>query len=90
MIFILLAKPQIPFNKMFCSLERNELTFFLGVGAGCGTRLDRSVERIYGGSIAGEGEWPWQASLQLNGIHRCGATLISNNWLVTAAHCFRG
>ncbi|XP_039220622.1 transmembrane protease serine 11E-like isoform X1 [Crotalus tigris] len=57
---------------------------------GCGTRLDRSVERIYGGTIAGEGEWPWQASLQLNGIHRCGATLISNNWLVTAAHCFRG
>ncbi|XP_013913403.1 PREDICTED: transmembrane protease serine 11E-like [Thamnophis sirtalis] len=56
----------------------------------CGTRLDRSVERIYGGTIAGEGEWPWQASLQLNGIHRCGATLISNNWLVTAAHCFRG
>ncbi|XP_063158033.1 transmembrane protease serine 11E-like [Candoia aspera] len=55
----------------------------------CGTRLDRSVERIYGGTIAGEGEWPWQASLQLNGIHRCGATLISNSWLVTAAHCFR-
>ncbi|ETE63056.1 Transmembrane protease serine 11E, partial [Ophiophagus hannah] len=63
---------------------------FLGLGAGCGTRLDRSVERIYGGTIAGEGEWPWQASLQLNGVHRCGATLISNNWLVTAAHCFRG
>ncbi|XP_070583088.1 transmembrane protease serine 11E-like [Erythrolamprus reginae] len=56
----------------------------------CGTRLDRSGERIQGGTIAGEGEWPWQASLQLNGIHRCGATLISDNWLVTAAHCFRG
>ncbi|KAF7239071.1 Transmembrane protease serine 11E [Varanus komodoensis] len=58
--------------------------------AGCGTRTDRSEERIYGGSVAGEGEWPWQASLQLNGVHRCGATLISNTWLVTAAHCFRG
>ncbi|XP_061444559.1 transmembrane protease serine 11A-like isoform X2 [Rhineura floridana] len=56
----------------------------------CGTRTDRSVERIFGGNVAGEGEWPWQASLQLNGIHRCGATLISNSWLVTAAHCFRG
>ncbi|KAJ6660574.1 hypothetical protein lerEdw1_017571 [Lerista edwardsae] len=56
----------------------------------CGTRMDRSAERITGGNIAGEGEWPWQASLQNNGIHRCGATLISNEWLVTAAHCFRG
>ncbi|XP_062987495.1 transmembrane protease serine 11C-like [Elgaria multicarinata webbii] len=56
----------------------------------CGTRMDRSEERIFGGSIAGEGEWPWQVSLQLNGIHRCGASLISNIWLITAAHCFRG
>ncbi|XP_015272661.1 PREDICTED: transmembrane protease serine 11F-like [Gekko japonicus] len=56
----------------------------------CGTRVDRSVERIYGGNIAEKGEWPWQASLQLNGVHRCGASLISNDWLVTAAHCFRG
>ncbi|XP_060104353.1 transmembrane protease serine 11A-like [Heteronotia binoei] len=56
----------------------------------CGTRVDKSVERIYGGNIAEEGEWPWHASLQLNGVHRCGASLIDHSWLVTAAHCFRG
>ncbi|ELK37634.1 Serine protease DESC4 [Myotis davidii] len=44
--------------------------------------------RIAGGMDAEEGEWPWQASLQQNNVHRCGAALISNYWLVTAAHCF--
>ncbi|KAK1345891.1 hypothetical protein QTO34_008356 [Cnephaeus nilssonii] len=55
----------------------------------CGQRtITFSGNRIAGGSDAEEGEWPWQASLQQNSVHRCGATLISNHWLVTAAHCF--
>ncbi|XP_009473122.1 PREDICTED: transmembrane protease serine 11E-like [Nipponia nippon] len=64
----------------------------------CGLRQNKSVKsmakssslRIVGGlSSAETGDWPWQASLQYNNIHRCGATLISNTWLVSAAHCFR-
>uniref|UniRef100_G1Q4B1 Transmembrane protease serine n=1 Tax=Myotis lucifugus TaxID=59463 RepID=G1Q4B1_MYOLU len=55
----------------------------------CGLRtITFSGNRIAGGTDAEEGEWPWQASLQQNSVHRCGATLISNYWLVTAAHCF--
>ncbi|NWS46593.1 TM11E protease, partial [Probosciger aterrimus] len=46
--------------------------------------------RITGGQRAQEGEWPWQASIQYDGSHRCGASVISNTWLVTAAHCFKG
>ncbi|XP_037385187.1 transmembrane protease serine 11C-like [Talpa occidentalis] len=55
----------------------------------CGQReITPSGNKIAGGVNAEEGEWPWQVSLQQNNVHRCGATLISNSWLVTAAHCF--
>ncbi|XP_054108648.1 transmembrane protease serine 11G-like [Callithrix jacchus] len=47
-----------------------------------------SVERIVDGRIARKGDWPWQASLQVEGIHLCEASLISEEWLLTAAHCF--
>ncbi|XP_008852044.1 transmembrane protease serine 11C-like [Nannospalax galili] len=55
----------------------------------CGQRtITPSGNKIAGGQDSEEGEWPWQASLQQNQVHRCGATLISNSWLITAAHCF--
>ncbi|KAG8515232.1 Transmembrane protease serine 11E, partial [Galemys pyrenaicus] len=58
----------------------------------CGTRRNKTSReslRIIGGTEVEEGEWPWQASLQWDGAHRCGATLINCTWLVSAAHCFR-
>ncbi|KFO20450.1 Transmembrane protease serine 11A [Fukomys damarensis] len=57
---------------------------------GCGKRaVPLTVNRIMSGELAPKGAWPWQASLQRNNIHQCGATLISNTWLITAAHCFK-
>ncbi|XP_021117943.1 transmembrane protease serine 11A isoform X2 [Heterocephalus glaber] len=56
----------------------------------CGKRAaPLVVNRIMSGELAPKGAWPWQASLQRSNIHQCGATLISNTWLVTAAHCFK-
>ncbi|XP_063776869.1 plasma kallikrein-like [Pseudophryne corroboree] len=58
---------------------------------GCGQPVD--VEsRIVGGSNSSLGEWPWQVSLHLklspnNNKHVCGGSIISNQWIVTAAHC---
>ncbi|XP_029463638.1 coagulation factor IX isoform X2 [Rhinatrema bivittatum] len=45
-------------------------------------------ERIVGGTDSLKGEIPWQAYLvNKNGAGFCGGSIISETWIVTAAHC---
>ncbi|XP_019750472.1 transmembrane protease serine 7 [Hippocampus comes] len=54
----------------------------------CGLPNHPVAHRIVGGTDSEEGEWPWQVSLHFSGHLICGASLLSSDWLVSAAHCF--
>jgi hypothetical protein len=57
----------------------------------CGVSNKSNEERIVGGTEAKQNEFPWQAWLVIslgNGrYYSCGGSLISNQWILTAAHC---
>jgi len=59
----------------------------------CGRKFVRNG-RIVGGGVANYAEWPWQVSLRQYKSgqfkHKCGAALLTNKWIITAAHCVKG
>lgn len=45
--------------------------------------------KIIGGKNTVDKRWPWQAGLLYQGMFICGASLISDYWVISAAHCFQ-
>ncbi|XP_078342560.1 serine protease 1-like isoform X2 [Oculina patagonica] len=56
----------------------------------CGTKAQGT--RIVGGTNAKPGAWPWQITMDYKGHaekpHWCGGSIVSPQWIVSAAHCF--
>ncbi|NXM68982.1 ENTK Enteropeptidase, partial [Serilophus lunatus] len=77
-------------NKM-CYIPLTFFSLFFFILA-CGKHLvtQNNGTRIVGGSDARREAWPWIVSLHFNFQPVCGASLVSDEWLVTAAHCVYG
>ncbi|KAK4874816.1 hypothetical protein RN001_014176 [Aquatica leii] len=63
------------------------LIFFLLVPLVLVSASLSSDKKIANGQDAYDGQFPYVASYQYNTFHYCGCTIISQYWLLTAAHC---
>ncbi|XP_077198540.1 enteropeptidase isoform X2 [Paroedura picta] len=81
---LILTPTKLCFNNLVIHLQCHDKP--------CGKRLaiQQSGTKIVGGTNAHEGTWPWVVSLHFNSRPICGASLVSNEWLVSAAHCVYG
>jgi len=58
----------------------------------CKCGLAKRSTRIVGGKVTEVNEYPWQVGIVTAGSSSvwCGGSLISNRWILTAAHCTEG
>ncbi|XP_004078369.2 transmembrane protease serine 3-like isoform X2 [Oryzias latipes] len=68
-------------------LSKNPLNQTSNITASCPLVVGDG-SRIVGGNLAAEYAWGWQVSMQWRGRHVCGGAIISDHWVITAAHCF--
>ncbi|XP_053881770.1 ovochymase-2 isoform X2 [Malaclemys terrapin pileata] len=78
-----------------CLREGNSVPLSLQKDSRCGQKPHEMkpwnnfnhLTRIVGGNQVKQGSHPWQVSLKRWQRHFCGGTIVSAQWVVTAAHC---
>uniref|UniRef100_A0A3Q2ZKC8 Zgc:100868 n=1 Tax=Kryptolebias marmoratus TaxID=37003 RepID=A0A3Q2ZKC8_KRYMA len=71
-------------RKMF---YKDDLVLFMIPAVSCGQAAGNS-RVLNSNSVASADEWPWMASLQKNGQHVCGGTLVALDFVLSNADCF--
>jgi secreted trypsin-like serine protease len=49
--------------------------------------VNEQRHRIVGGMDAIRAQYPWQVAIVIDSAYFCGGSLISSEWVLTAAHC---
>lgn len=105
-VLLLSCSPFYFFNRRECKTAMRSIlsfTFLLTIiqlssstlyscdhNAACGcSNNSATLTRIVGGEAAGSRTWGWAVSLLIRGA-LCGGSIISETWIITAAHCVRG
>ena len=66
----------------------DQVTYSCSSSATCGCSTNSaSVTRIVGGETAASSTWGWAVSIKLGTGSLCGGTILSSQWILTAAHC---
>ncbi|TRY56323.1 hypothetical protein DNTS_031855 [Danionella cerebrum] len=75
-----MSMPLLTFNQV-CRSSRAVALKCIDCGRSIGNRI------VGGTTVNSKGVWPWQVSLQYSGRHLCGGSIITPQWILTAAHC---
>nr|CAD7268300.1 unnamed protein product [Timema shepardi] len=85
--------PLMPVNPRYSPQEQNSL-LSIPLYAPADGHQEESANlpdaRIINGAAASMGQFPWQVQLIMDQSEFCGGSLISSNWVLTAAHCTNG
>lgn len=50
-------------------------------------RNKRAESRVVGGKPSQPADWPWMVAIYKNGMFHCGGVVLTQSWVISAAHC---